>query len=73
MIRVPLRHGRTLHHDIKGRFDSGKVYLRSAPSGTGVIAGGPMRAVFGSEFKTLLQNLLVVQTLTIWLELHLRH
>ncbi len=46
MIRVPLRHGRTLHHDIKGRFDSGKVYLRSAPSGTGVIAGGPMRAVF---------------------------
>ena len=46
MIRVPLRHGKTLHHDIKGRFDSGKVYLRSAPSGTGVIAGGPMRAVF---------------------------
>ena len=46
MIRVPLRHGRTLHHDIRGRFDSGKVYLRSAPSGTGVIAGGPMRAVF---------------------------
>ena len=46
MIRVPLRHGRTLHHDIKGRFDAGKVYLRSAPSGTGVIAGGPMRSVF---------------------------
>ena len=46
MIRVPLRQGRTLHHDISGRFDSGKVYLRSAPSGTGVIAGGPMRAVF---------------------------
>ncbi len=46
MIRVPLRHGKTLHHDMKGRFDSGKVYLRSAPSGTGVIAGGPMRAVF---------------------------
>ena len=45
MIRVPLRHGKTLHHDIKA-FDSGKVYLRSAPSGTGVIAGGPMRAVF---------------------------
>ena len=41
-----MRQGRTLHHDIKGRFDSGKVYLRSAPSGTGVIAGGPMRAVF---------------------------
>ena len=46
MIRVPLRQGRTLHHDIRGRYDSGKVYLRSAPSGTGVIAGGPMRAVF---------------------------
>ena len=46
MIRVPLRQGRTLHHDIKGRFDSGRVFLRSAPSGTGVIAGGPMRAVF---------------------------
>ena len=46
MIRVPLRQGRTLHHDIYGRYDSGKVYLRSAPSGTGVIAGGPMRAVF---------------------------
>ena len=46
MIRVPLRQARTLHHDITGRFDSGKVYLRSAPSGTGVIAGGPMRAVF---------------------------
>ena len=45
-VKVPLREGRTLHHDIKGRFDSGKVYLRSAPSGTGVIAGGPMRAVF---------------------------
>ena len=46
MIRVPLRQGRTLHHGIKGRFDSGNVFLRSAPSGTGVIAGGPMRAVF---------------------------
>tara|TARA_B100000886_G_scaffold336721_1_gene296029 strand:+ start:348 stop:1232 length:885 start_codon:yes stop_codon:yes gene_type:complete len=46
MLRVPLRQGRTLHHDISGRFDSGNVYLRSAPSGTGVIAGGPMRAVF---------------------------
>lgn len=46
MIRVPLRQGRTLHHDIRGRFDSGNVFLRSAPSGTGVIAGGPMRAVF---------------------------
>ena len=46
MLRVPLRQGRTLHHDISGRFDSGRVFLRSAPSGTGVIAGGPMRAVF---------------------------
>lgn len=46
MLRIPLRQGRTLHHDISGRFDSGRVFLRSAPSGTGVIAGGPMRAVF---------------------------
>jgi len=46
MIRVPLREGRTLHHDIQGRFGAGKVYLRTAPAGTGIIAGGPMRAVF---------------------------
>ncbi len=46
MIRVPLREGRTLHHDIQGRFGAGKVVMRSAPSGTGIIAGGPMRAVF---------------------------
>jgi small subunit ribosomal protein S5 len=46
MIRVPLREGRTLHHDINGRFGAGKVILRSAPAGTGIIAGGPMRAVF---------------------------
>lgn len=46
MIRVPLREGRTLHHDVKGRHGAGKVMLRSAPSGTGIIAGGPMRAVF---------------------------
>lgn len=46
MIRVPLREGRTLHHDVKGSFGSGLVSLRSAPVGTGVIAGGPMRAVF---------------------------
>ena len=46
MIRIPLREGRTLHHDISGRFGAGKVVLRTAPAGTGVIAGGPMRAVF---------------------------
>ena len=45
MIRVPLREGRTLHHDCKGRHGAGKVILRAAPPGTGVIAGGPMRAV----------------------------
>ena len=45
MIRVPLREGRTLHHDIRAKFGAGKVVLRAAPPGTGVIAGGPMRAV----------------------------
>jgi small subunit ribosomal protein S5 len=48
LIRVPLRDGRTLHHDIEGRHGAGKVVLRSAPPGTGIIAGGPMRAVFES-------------------------
>jgi small subunit ribosomal protein S5 len=48
MIRVPLTEGRTLHHDGKGRFGAGKVNVRSAPPGTGIIAGGPMRAVFES-------------------------
>ncbi len=48
MIRVPLREGRTLHHDIEGRHGAGKVVLRSCPAGTGIIAGGPMRAVFES-------------------------
>src|SRR5690349_19639715 len=46
MIRVPLREGRTLHHDVKGRDGAGRVTLRTAPKGTGIIAGGPMRAVF---------------------------
>ncbi len=46
MIRVPLREGRTLHHDVRGHFGAGKVVLRAAPAGTGIIAGGPMRAVF---------------------------
>jgi len=46
MIRVPLREGRTLHHDVRGRFGAGKVMMRAAPAGTGIIAGGPMRAVF---------------------------
>ena len=46
MIRVPLREGRTLHHDVTGRHGAGKVLLRAAPPGTGIIAGGPMRAVF---------------------------
>ncbi len=48
MIRVPLKEGRTLHHDGNGRFGAGKVTVRSAPPGTGIIAGGPMRAVFES-------------------------
>jgi small subunit ribosomal protein S5 len=48
MVRVPLREGRTLHHDGMGHFGAGRVYVRSAPSGTGIIAGGPMRAIFES-------------------------
>jgi small subunit ribosomal protein S5 len=48
MIRVPLRDGRTLHHDGIGHFGAGRVAIRSAPAGTGIIAGGPMRAIFES-------------------------
>lgn len=46
LVKVPLKEGRTLHHDIEGRHGAGKVVLRTAPPGTGIIAGGPMRAVF---------------------------
>ncbi len=46
MIKVALREGRTLHHDVNGHFGAGRVVLRAAPPGTGIIAGGPMRAVF---------------------------
>ena len=48
MIRVPLKDGRTLHHDGNGHFGAGRVTLRTAPAGTGIIAGGPMRAIFES-------------------------
>ena len=46
MVKVPMKEGRTLHHDMKGHYGAGRVVLRTAPSGTGIIAGGPMRAVF---------------------------
>ena len=46
LVKVPMKEGRTLHHDMKGHYGAGRVVLRSAPSGTGIIAGGPMRAVF---------------------------
>ena len=46
MVKVPMKEGRALHHDMKGHYGAGRVVLRSAPSGTGIIAGGPMRAVF---------------------------
>ena len=47
-FKISLKEGRTLHHDVVGRFGAGKVILRSAPPGTGIIAGGPMRAIFDS-------------------------
>jgi small subunit ribosomal protein S5 len=46
LVKVPLREGRTLHHDVSGHHGAGRVVLRAAPPGTGIIAGGPMRAVF---------------------------
>ena len=46
MVRIPLKEGRTLHHDLEGRHGAGQVVMRTAPTGTGIIAGGPMRAVF---------------------------
>src|SRR5262249_43440085 len=59
LIRVPLREGRTLHHDVAGRHGAGRVYLRAAPPGTGIIAGGPMRA----EIETLGMQDVVVKSL----------
>src|SRR6202030_2294358 len=46
LVRVPLREGRTLHHDMQGHFGAGQVVIRAAKPGTGIIAGGPMRAIF---------------------------
>jgi small subunit ribosomal protein S5 len=46
LIRIPLKDGRTLHHEVRGHHGAGKVLVRPAPAGTGIIAGGPMRAVF---------------------------
>jgi len=48
MVRIPLREGRTLHHDVRGVYGAGEVVLRAAKPGTGIIAGGPMRAIFES-------------------------
>src|SRR3954468_467688 len=59
LIRVPMKEGRTLHHDVEGLFGAGHVVLRSAAAGTGIIAGGPMRAVF----ETLGINDVVAQSL----------
>ena len=65
MIRVQLREGRTLHHDMEGRHGAGKVVMRTAPEGTGIIAGGPMRAVFECwALRTLCPSLSARKTLT---------
>ena len=48
MVRVPMKEGRTLHHDVIGHYGAANVVMRSAPAGTGIIAGGPLRAVFES-------------------------
>ncbi len=46
MVKVPLREGRSLHHDVGAKYGAGRIHMRSAPPGTGIIAGGPMRAIF---------------------------
>ena len=57
LIKIPLKEGRTLHHDVNGKNGSGKVFLTAAPAGTGIIAGGAIRSVCEVlEFKMLLQN-----------------
>jgi ribosomal protein S5 len=67
MIRVPLRDARTLHHDVAGRHGAGKVILRAAVPGTGIIAGGPMRAVFETlGITTSLPSRRALQTHTTW-------
>jgi small subunit ribosomal protein S5 len=67
MMRVPLREGRTLHHDVIGEFGAGPVILRAAPPGTGIIAGGPMRAVFETlGVRTSSRSRSVRRTHTTW-------
>ena len=65
LVQIPLREGRTIHHDIFGKDGAGKIKLRAAPKGTGIIAGGAVRAVCEVlGLKILLQNLLEQQILT---------
>jgi len=72
MIKVPLRDGRTLHHDVQGHHGAGKVILRTAPSGTGIIAGGPMRAIFEAlGVQDVVAKSQGTSILTTWLEQHL--